>query len=92
MADKVAPPPSTNPPGLPVELPKVGELPVFSGSCGGPFAIYGAVGERSASITIGGRLVPVTAWNDHSIKGSVPADLHGDVDVTFNVVTIKGKV
>lgn len=94
MADKTPTPaaPSTNPPGLPVELPRAGEQCVFHGACGGPFAIYGDVGERAPSVTIGGRLVAPTAWNTHSIKGTVPADLHGEVDVTFNGVTIKGRV
>lgn len=90
MPDKA--PAAPLPPGLPVELPKVGETPVFCGSCGGPFAIYGPVGEREPHITIGGRQIVPTAWNEHSIKGSVPMDLRGDVDVTFGTVTIKGRV
>ena len=86
MADK-----DPIPPVKPVDPPKVSEFS-FAGWHGGPFAVYGPVGERQPSITIGGRMITPTAWNDHSIKGEVPDDLRGDVDVTFNGVTIKGKV
>ena len=78
-------------PAKTVDAPKAAEF-TFAGWHGGPFAVYGPVGERQPSITIGGRMITPTAWNERSIRGTVPDDLHGDVDVTFNGVTIKGKV
>jgi hypothetical protein len=65
------------------------------GRPGGPFTISGSgfgQGQSSGAppwpgqVMIGGRTVPITSWRDHSIKGSLPADLpeKGDVEVTIN--------
>ena len=64
----------------------------FHGSAGGPFTIYGPVGERLDFITLAGRQMIPTAWTERFIKGTVPADLTGVIDVAFGDVTIKGKL
>lgn len=46
----------------------------FSGKPGGPFNIDGAGFGTSGSVSIGGRQIPTTRWNDRSIKGSLPSD------------------
>jgi len=67
------------------------------GKVGGPFTITGAgFGTPSAQnppwpgqVLIAGRVVPITSWRDHSIKGTLPLDLpqKGDVEISLNSPT-----
>lgn len=46
---------------------------------GGPFAIYGVGLGSSGTLTIGGKDVKITSWNESRVKGTLPPNTKGDV-------------
>lgn len=49
----------------------------FSGTAGTPFNVDGVGFGSGGTLSVSGRLIPTTRWNDTSIKGVLPKDLKG---------------
>lgn len=49
------------------------------GVAGGPFNITGAGFGASGTLTVGGREIPTTRWDDNSIRGTLPPGVKGAV-------------
>lgn len=74
---------------LEVPVAKPVSLDEFSGTLGGPFAMYGSFGSVPGAVTLNGRLMTLTAWRERSIKGQIPADLQpGPVEIAINSVVV----
>lgn len=50
---------------------------------GGPFTIYGTGFGTQGVLKVAGQIIKTTRWTDHSIKGSMPAGLKGDVELSI---------
>lgn len=57
---------------------------VLAGTPGGAFAIDGSgFGDAAGTIVVNGVLVPTTRWSDHTIRGTLPANVKpGNVSIT----------
>ena len=66
---------------------------VINGRPGGPFSIDGDnFGDAKGEVRVGGRTLPVTRWNNQSIKGTLPADVKaGAVEVVTALGTLSGE-
>jgi hypothetical protein len=56
----------------------------LAGVPGGAFAIEGSgFGDAAGTVVVNGVLVPTTRWNDHTIRGTLPANVTpGSVSIT----------
>lgn len=52
---------------------------VVGSTMGGPFTIGGVGFGSSGTLTIGGREIPTTRWDDNQIRGVLPPGVKGDV-------------
>ncbi len=63
---------------------------VVVGRAGGAFSIDGPGLGSSGILTIGGRQVVTTRWDDRSVRGILPAGIKGDVVLSNAAGTRKG--
>jgi len=62
---------------------KIPVVIVGDSKSGGPFNIYGSgFGASKGSLTIGGRTIDITEWDDVRIHGDTPPNTKGDVVLT----------
>lgn len=69
---------------------RANEPVVVIGRAGMAFTIDGPGLGSGGTLTIGGRPIPTTRWDDRSIRGTLPPGVSGDVVLNANGVTRRG--
>lgn len=63
---------------------------IIAGTAGSAFSIDGPGLGDSGTLTIGGRVIPTTRWEDRTIRGQLPQGVRGDVVLTTPTGVRKG--
>lgn len=75
---------------LEAEQSKVPVIIAGDAVLGGPFSITGPGLGNGGVLTIGGREIPTTRWDDRSIRGELPPATKGDVVLKTDSGTRRG--